>query len=136
MQHSIDINCDMGERPEALLNGLDEDLMKLISSVNIACGYHAGDPSTMEKTISLAMKYNVGIGAHPGYPERLNFGRVSMKLDAPEISRLIYDQVRALGAIARKHHAELAHLKPHGALYHDADRTASIAAAIADGAAR
>jgi UPF0271 protein len=132
----IDINCDMGERPEALYDGSEEELMKLITSANIACGFHAGDESMMEESVHLAMKYNVGIGAHPGYPDRAHFGRVSMKLPADELSDLVYEQIRTLGAIARMHGVDLIHVKPHGALYTDAAQDRSAAEAIAEGVTR
>src|ERR1043166_5791758 len=129
------MNCDMGERPEALLDGSEEELMSLITSANIACGYHAGDERTMEQCVSLAVRYGVGIGAHPGYPDRANFGRVTMALAADEISQLVFEQLLALGTIAAKFHADIVHAKPHGALYHDAGRDPAIANAFADGVA-
>jgi UPF0271 protein len=90
----------------------------------------------MEGTIALAVSYGAGIGAHPGYRDPENFGRASMKITAADITRLVYDQIRTLGMIARKYHADLVHVKPHGALYHDAGHDPLIAAAIADGAAQ
>ncbi len=129
---TIDVNCDMGERPEALDDGSEEKLMELVTSANIACGGHAGDFSTMKKTVALAERFKVGVGAHPGYPDRANFGRTSMKFSRRELSLLIYEQVRSLAAFVRGR--ELRHLKPHGALYHDASSDPAVAGAIADAA--
>ena len=126
----------MGEHTGALLDGSEEELMKLITSANIACGYHAGDTSTMEATVRLAVKYNVGIGAHPGYPDRTNFGRISMILSPAEVTRLVYEQIQSLGRIAQTQHCEIVHVKPHGALYDDAARDPVMAEAIASGAAQ
>jgi UPF0271 protein len=125
----------MGERPDALRDGSEEELMKLITSANIACGYHAGDASTMAQTVLLTVKYGVGIGAHPGYPDRINFGRISIALSPDEIARMVYEQIRSLGIIARAHNAEIVHVKPHGALYADGVHNLSVGAAIAAGAA-
>jgi UPF0271 protein len=126
---TIDLNCDMGE---LLDSGLEEALMRHITSANIACGGHAGDLATMQRTVALARKLGVAVGAHPGYPDRENFGRVEMALSAGEIARTVSDQVRALAAIA----GNLAHVKPHGALYNVAARNLGVARAIAEGVAR
>src|SRR5215471_6825548 len=96
---AIDINCDMGEIPEAILDGTQESLMPSLTSVNIACGGHAGDPATMKMTIEQASQWNLAIGAHPGYPDRANFGRVSMRLSPTEIEATVFEQVHALSRI-------------------------------------
>jgi UPF0271 protein len=132
----IDINCDMGERPDALLDGTEERLMQYVTSANIACGGHAGDVASMEKTLQLARRYNVGIGAHPGYPDRANFGRREMQLSADEIASTVYEQIRTLADLARRNMCEIVHVKPHGALYTKASHDASVADAIAHGVAR
>jgi UPF0271 protein len=136
MPKQIDINCDIGERLEALLDGTDETLMRLISSANIACGGHAGDTSTMEKTVQLACANNVAIGAHPSYPDRTNFGRTAMNLSAEEIERIVFEQIQSLGEIVAKHNCALVHVKPHGALYNVAAKNPSVAQAITNGVAR
>lgn len=132
----IDLNSDMGERPEALADGSEERLMRLISSANIACGVHAGDPTTMEAVVGLAKKYGVGVGAHPSFPDRANFGRAQMHLPEEQISQTVFHQVRSLGIICERLGVELRHAKPHGALYIMAVSNAGIAHAIADGVAR
>jgi UPF0271 protein len=132
----IDLNCDMGELPEAIADGTQESLMIWLTSVNIACGGHAGDSQTMETTIRQARKHGLAIGAHPGYPDRENFGRIELGLAPEKISDTIYEQVRALDEIAKRLEAEVVHVKPHGALYNQAVRNSEIANAIADGVAR
>jgi UPF0271 protein len=109
---SIDLNCDLGE---GFLQ--DELIMPFISSVNIACGYHAGDIDTMKHTIEYALKNNVAIGAHPSYPDKENFGRAKMEFSSSEIFLLIKEQVELLEHLAKTMGATLHHVKPHGALY-------------------
>jgi UPF0271 protein len=132
----IDVNCDMGELPEAIADGTQESLMASLTSVNIACGGHAGDERTMKTTIEQAMRWKLAIGAHPGYADRANFGRVELKLPAKEIADSVYEQVRALAEIAAGCGARLVHVKPHGALYNQAVKNRGIAKAIAEGVAR
>ncbi|HLK02801.1 MAG TPA: LamB/YcsF family protein, partial [Candidatus Acidoferrum sp.] len=91
----IDLNCDMGELPEAITDGSQESLMKWLSSANIACGGHAGDSQTMETTIRQALRHNLAIGAHPGYPDRENFGRIELKLSSNEVAEFVFEQVSA-----------------------------------------
>jgi UPF0271 protein len=124
---SIDLNCDMGE-------GFDSDaaIIPHVTSVNIACGYHAGDPETMRKTVRLAVDHGVAIGAHPGLPDRANFGRRVMHVSPQEVYDLVLDQAGALAAFARAAGAAVTHLKPHGALYNMAAQDAAIAQAIAN----
>jgi UPF0271 protein len=123
---SIDINCDMGEGM-----GNDEALMPFISSANIACGFHAGDKITMDRTIELAKKYHVAIGAHPSFFDKENFGRTEMDLSPDEIYDLIVLQLRVIDKTARSKNARLHHIKPHGALYNMSAKDQEIAAAIA-----
>jgi len=132
----IDLNCDMGELPEAIADGTQEALMGSITSVNIACGGHAGDEQTMKTTIEQALRWKVAIGAHPGYPDRHNFGRLELKLPANEIASSVFAQVRALAEVAERSGARLVHVKPHGALYNQAVRNRELAEAIAEGVAR
>jgi UPF0271 protein len=109
---SIDINCDMGE-------GMPNDaaLMPFISSANIACGGHAGDAETMRKTVELCLKHNVAVGAHPGFKDKKNFGRMAVKLPPSELHDLIRSQLDELELICTELGAELHHVKPHGAMY-------------------
>lgn len=133
---SIDLNCDMGELPDAIADGTQDALMQYITSVNIACGGHAGDEETMRTTIEQALRYNVAVGAHPGYEDRANFGRIELQLAPEEISASVERQVRALDDIAKKCGARIVHVKPHGALYNQAARDPLIARAIAEGVHR
>ncbi len=133
---SIDLNCDMGELPEAIADGTQEALMASITSVNIACGGHAGDEQTMPTTIKQALRWKLAIGAHPGYPDRANFGRVELKIPPSEIADSVFEQVKALAEIAARCGARLVHVKPHGALYNQAVRSRELAEAIAEGVAR
>lgn len=132
----IDLNCDMGELPEAIADGTQETLMRWLTSVNIACGGHAGDAQTMEATIRQAQQRQLAIGAHPGYPDRANFGRFELKLSASEISDAVFAQVKALDEVATRLGAKIVHVKPHGALYNQAVHNSEIANAIADGVSR
>src|SRR5882762_5976634 len=132
----MDLNCDMGELPEAIADGTQESLMASLTSANIACGGHAGDEHTMKTTVEQALRWKLAIGAHPGYPDRANFGRLELKLPAKEIADSVYEQVRALAEVAARCGARLAHVKPHGALYNQAVRNRELASAIAEGVAR
>lgn len=123
---TIDINCDMGE---GCAN--DAELMDYVSSVNIACGAHAGDAETMRRTVECAAEKGVAIGAHPGYPDRENFGRFAMEMSHAEIYDLVTGQFFALKQITDDVGVEIKHLKPHGALYNKAARDKNLAATIA-----
>ncbi|MCP4720430.1 MAG: 5-oxoprolinase subunit PxpA, partial [Desulfobacteraceae bacterium] len=129
----MDLNCDMGESFGAYSIGMDDQVMKHISSANIACGWHAGDPMVMNKTVKLAAENNVGIGAHPGYPDLMGFGRRNMFCTREEIQQYIIYQVGALAAFCRVHQTKLTHVKPHGALYLEAVENETTARAIAQG---
>jgi UPF0271 protein len=129
----VDLNCDMGELTEMLANGSQEALMKFVTSVNVACGGHAGDEEMMRATIEQALRQGVAVGAHPGYEDRENFGRVAMQWSMHETRDSIYRQVLALGKVAEQCGAEVTHVKPHGALYNRAAKDAEIARAIAEG---
>jgi 5-oxoprolinase (ATP-hydrolysing) subunit A len=128
---TIDINCDMGEGFGTWTLADDEYLMDFISSVNIACGFHAGDPCIMEQTVRLAVRKNVAIGAHPSFPDLQGFGRRNMQLTDSEIYQLVLYQVGALSAFVRAAQGKLHHVKPHGALYNMAAGNASMSVAIA-----
>jgi UPF0271 protein len=132
----IDLNSDMGELPEAIADGTQELMMRSLTSVNIACGGHAGDEETMKATIEQAMRWKLAIGAHPGYPDRANFGRVELKMPVREIADSVFEQVRALAKVAAECGGRVVHVKPHGALYNQAARDREIAGAIAEGVAR
>jgi 5-oxoprolinase (ATP-hydrolysing) subunit A len=132
----IDLNCDMGELPEDIANGTQVALMRSITSVNIACGGHAGDEQTMKTTVAQAHLYKLAIGAHPGYPDRANFGRLELKLSPAEVSESVYQQVCALADIAAAWGVDLTHVKPHGALYNQAVHNRELAQAISLGVGR
>jgi UPF0271 protein len=122
----IDLNCDMGEG-----FATDEEIMPFISSANIACGGHAGDEGTIRKTIALAIKHNVAIGAHPSYPDREGFGRMEMKLPLDEIFELMIEQISLVKFIAEDMGAKLHHVKTHGALYNTAAKDPILSQTIA-----
>jgi len=132
----IDLNCDMGELPEAIADGTQESLMPSLTSVNIACGGHAGDEQTMKTTVEQALRWKLAIGAHPGYPDRASFGRLELELPMVAIADSVFEQVRALAEIAASCGTRLVHVKPHGALYNQAVRNRELADAIAKGVAR
>lgn len=127
----IDLNCDMGESFGRYTLGQDAALMPLITSANIACGYHAGDPLVMQATLRLAKQHGVSVGAHPGWPDLQGFGRREMAFSPAEVEALLLYQIGALAGIARAEGLELSHVKPHGALYNQAARDATLAAAVA-----
>jgi 5-oxoprolinase (ATP-hydrolysing) subunit A len=133
---SIDLNCDMGELPDAILDGTQESLMPSLTSVNIACGGHAGDAQTMKTTIEQALSWKLAIGAHPGYPDRTNFGRLELNVPPEQIAEAVFEQVKALAEVAAGCAAVVTHVKPHGALYNQAVGNRALAEAIANGVAR
>ena len=136
MMTRIDLNCDMGELPEAIADGTQEALLGSITSANVACGGHAGDERTMRATIEQALKAGVAVGAHPGYPDRENFGRFELKMPAEAVANSIHEQVRTLAEVAGKCGTKLVHVKPHGALYNQAVKNRELAEAIARGVAK
>ena len=127
----IDLNADLGEGA-----GSDEELLKLVSSANIACGWHAGDASTMRQCVRWAIDNHVAIGAHPSFPDRANFGRSTMHLPPEEIVAGVLYQIGALAAIVKAEGGTLVHVKPHGALYNQAVKEPELAAAIVDAVRR
>ena len=132
----LDLNCDLGELPEMLADGSQEALMQFVTSANVACGGHAGDEAMMRATIEQALRHGVAVGAHPGYEDRENFGRMTLGLTAEQICDSVYRQVIALAAVAEKCGARIGHVKAHGALYNDAAKNAEIAHAVAEGVRR
>lgn len=130
----MDLNLDAGECAEAIEDGREAALMALVSSVNIACGGHAGDETTMHATLATAGRLGVACGAHPGYPDRAGFGRSRCSLTPDEIAATVTQQVHTLANIASRLGLPLAHIKPHGALYNDAARDPVVATAVARGA--
>lgn len=129
---SIDLNSDVGESFGIYSLGLDEEVIPLISSANIACGYHAGDPAVMRHTVALAKKNGVGLGAHPGLPDLVGFGRRNMDVSLEEIKDFVTCQIGALQAVAALQGARLQHVKPHGALYNMAGKNPAIWDAVAE----
>ena len=132
----VDLNCDMGEVPEAIADGTQESLMPSLTSVNIASGGHAGDSRTMKATIEQALRWGLALGAHPGYPDRANFGRRELNLPPEVVADFVFEQVRALAEVAAACGACVMHVKPHGALYNQAVTNRGVAEAIAGGVAR
>ena len=127
----IDLNCDLGESFGRYTLGDDTAMMELITSANVACGFHAGDPMVMQRTVSLAIAHGVNIGAHPGYPDLQGFGRRTLSMTQEELRAMILYQLGALQSFARTIGVPLRHVKPHGALYNTAARDESVAEAIA-----
>lgn len=128
---TIDLNCDMGESFGAYTIGADAEVMRSISSANVACGFHGGDPGVMRRTVRLAAAAGVAVGAHPGLPDLVGFGRREMKIAATDVEDLVAYQIGALDAIARSEGLRLRHVKAHGALYNMAAKDRALADAIA-----
>ncbi|WP_309492281.1 5-oxoprolinase subunit PxpA [Candidatus Hecatella orcuttiae] len=133
MAKRIDINVDMGESFGRYKIGNDEEVMKYVSSTNIACGFHAGDPMVMRATVRLAKKYGVAVGAHPGLPDLAGFGRREIKITPDELRNYIVYQLGALKAFAEAEGLKLEHIKPHGTLYAMVERDEALAEAIIEG---
>ena len=129
----IDINCDMGELEDS---AHEAALMEHITSANIACGGHAGDEAIMERTSRLALERGVRIGAHPGYPDRANFGRIEMAMTPAETADTVSEQIGRLDGVVRRLGGSIEYVKPHGALYNVAVHNGEVARAIAQGVAR
>lgn len=134
MAFVVDLNCDMGESFGAYVMGNDTAILETITSANIACGFHAGDPSTIRRTVRMALEKNVGIGVHPGLQDVVGFGRREMAISAEEAFDLVVYQIGALYGFVRAEGGRLQHVKPHGALYNMAavnrDLSGSIAEAV------
>lgn len=132
MAFVIDLNCDMGESFGAYVMGNDTAILETIMSANIACGFHAGDPSTMRRTVRMALEKNVGIGVHPGLQDVVGFGRREMAISAEEAFDLVVYQIGALYGFVRAEGGRLQHVKPHGALYNMAAVNRGLADSIAE----
>jgi 5-oxoprolinase (ATP-hydrolysing) subunit A len=126
----IDINADLGESAEALVSGADFELMRSITSANVACGGHAGDESSMRQTVAAAKKLHVALGAHPSYPDRENFGRLETPMAPAALESSVRDQIAALAEVAERLGVRLIHVKPHGALYHATNKNGEVALAV------
>ena len=132
MTYSVDLNCDMGESFGAWTLGQDAAVLPFVTSANIACGFHAGDPGVMRQTVRAALSNHVAIGVHPGLPDLVGFGRRDLAISPEEAFDMTVYQLGALGALARAEGGHLHHLKPHGALYNMAATNAALAQAIAE----
>lgn len=130
---TIDLNADVGELPE--LASIEEELLETVTSVNVACGGHAGDEASMERVVCAALARGVAIGAHPSYPDRAGFGRRAMSLPGGLLAATVAEQVGALLEVAARSGARLSHVKPHGALYNAAAKDPDLALAFAEGVA-
>ena len=124
------LNCDIGESFGAWTMGLDAEVMPLIDQANIACGFHAGDPQTMRRTVALATRHGVQIGAHPAYPDLAGFGRRSLACSPQEVEDMLLYQIGALDGICRAEGSRVRHVKPHGALYNDMMRQPPLLRAV------
>ena len=131
MKRSIDLNCDLGESYGIYTLGHDTEIMPYVTSVNIACGFHAGDAMTMQKTVRAALQAGVAIGAHPGFQDLQGFGRRDMQLSADEVYTITLYQIGALAAFVKAEGGILHHVKPHGALYNMAAKNETYAKSIA-----
>lgn len=133
MAHAVDLNSDIGESFGDYKLGMDDEVLQYVTSANIACGFHAGDPLIMEKTVALAASRNISIGAHPGYPDLMGFGRRDLKATPAEVRTYVTYQLGALMAFAAAHGIRVAHLKAHGAMYNMAAVDYNLAKALAEG---
>lgn len=131
----VDLNADLGESFGAYKIGNDEQILPLITSANVACGYHAGDPLVMQKTVRLAAENGIAIGAHPGFPDLMGFGRRNIACSPAEAKAYVLYQLGALDAFCRANGVKLKHVKPHGALYNMAAKDKTLAAAICEAVA-
>ena len=129
---TVDLNCDMGESFGAWTLGNDAAILPFVTSANVACGFHAGDPTVMKQTVRAALSQHVAIGAHPGLPDLVGFGRRELAISAAEAFDMVVYQLGALAAVVRAEGGRLHHLKPHGALYNMAATNAALAEAIAE----
>jgi UPF0271 protein len=134
MARTIDLNCDMGESYGRWTLGADEAIMPFITSANIACGFHGGDPHVMRRTVALALRHGVAVGAHPSLPDLMGFGRRVMDVSPQELKDYVCYQTGALREFVRVAGADLQHVKPHGILYTMAERDETIAQAIGEAA--
>ena len=132
MMYAIDLNCDLGESFGAYHIGMDDAVIPFISSANVACGFHAADPLVMEKTVALCKENQVQVGAHPGYPDLVGFGRRNLNVAPAELKAMVMYQVGALDAFCRAKGLSMQHVKPHGAMYNMAGKDLALASAICE----
>ncbi len=132
MLYQIDLNCDLGESFGNYKIGMDEEVIPLISSANVACGYHASDPIVMQKTIAMTKKFGTAVGAHPGFPDLMGFGRRNLSVSPAEAKAYTLYQLGALDAFCRTQGVKLQHVKPHGALYNMAAKDYELARGICE----
>ena len=130
--YRVDLNSDLGESFGRYTLGMDDKIIPLISSANVACGYHASDPVVMDKTVAMAARAGIGIGAHPGFPDLMGFGRRNMVVSPEEAKAYTLYQLGALDAFCRAHGAKLQHVKPHGAMYNMAAKDYQMSKAICE----
>lgn len=130
--YQIDLNCDLGESFGNYKIGMDEEVIPLISSANVACGYHASDPIVMQKTIAMTKKFGTAVGAHPGFPDLMGFGRRNLSVSPAEAKAYTLYQLGALDAFCRTQGVKLQHVKPHGALYNMAAKDYELARGICE----
>ncbi|WP_028784272.1 LamB/YcsF family protein [Thalassobacillus devorans] len=128
----VDLNCDMGESFGTYQKGRDEEILDFITSANVACGFHAGDFTTMRKTVAMALEKGVGIGAHPGLPDLMGFGRRNIDISPEEAYELVIYQIGALNGFVQSEGGKMQHVKPHGALYNMAAKRQDLSEAIAE----
>ena len=130
--HTVDLNCDLGESFGAYRMGNDEEILNYVTSVNVACGFHAGDPSVMRKTVQLALEKDVKIGAHPGLQDLMGFGRRNINISPQEAYDIVVYQIGALNGFLQSEGGRMQHVKPHGALYNMAAQNKNLSLAIAE----
>lgn len=130
--YKVDLNSDLGESFGRYTLGMDADILPLVSSANVACGYHASDPVVMDKTIAMAKEAGVRVGAHPGFPDLMGFGRRNMDVSPAEAKAYTLYQLGALDAFCRAHGVKLQHVKPHGAMYNMAGKDYALSRAICE----
>lgn len=131
--YKVDLNCDLGESFGNYKIGHDEEVIQFISSANVACGFHASDPMIMDETVKMAKKSGVAIGAHPGLPDLIGFGRRRMDIGIKEAKTMIQYQIGALDAFCKANNIKMSHVKPHGALYNMAGKDLELSIAICEG---
>ena len=129
----VDLNCDLGESFGAYKIGMDEEVLPYITSANVACGFHASDPLVMEETVKLAAKTQAAVGAHPGFPDLMGFGRRNLNVSPEEVRAYVMYQVGALAAFCKAEGLAMQHVKPHGAMYNMAGKDYALARAVCEG---
>ena len=131
--YKVDLNCDLGESFGNYKIGCDDEVIPFISSANIACGFHASDPVVMDKTVEMAKRCGISVGAHPGFPDLMGFGRRKMDITPHEAKVMLQYQIGALDAFCKAHNIKMSHVKPHGALYNMAGKDIELSLAICEG---